>query len=405
MDHIRNLRQRWKKDKGKKKQIFIFSIIVAKEVFDSAFDWLFFHELSSYDEGLIFGSFAFFLLCIAALLSLIGTVVSGIDIANKFRKLRNGISVAKVSITDLCVMYLEDIPQLCFGLYVALCRKEKSIWTILKAIILMIASCFIAKKIYKQIIKIMHKRRTRAIRQLPKKYRKKYFLASGYLVIALLSFFTFIHSWENTSLVENGKLHAALMQYVSKVGIFCNADDFQFPIDNFRSEQWIKVVQIDDILSYGEMRTDVSWDRSHLQIRTFYKGNNMDICYWLNETSRIYFTKTSNCAMKDSTIFYIHLKYVAPSTRHYAGDIQYNVRKGSTGSCDSISPQRVPTLRYFLPKVSQNGSEHLFDTGSEYTFYSEKDLKDINTKWQGNSCFGRGGVSPHLNSDIIVQCL
>ena len=221
----------------------------------------------------------------------------------------------------------------------------------------------------------------------------------------MLSFLTFILSLETTSQISGKDHHEDFMQYVSKVGIFCNADDFQFPIDDFRSEQWIKVGEIDDILSYGEMKTHVSWDRSHLQIRTFYKGNTMDICYRLNETGPIYFTKISNCAMKDSKILYIHLKYVAPSARHYAGDIQYNVRKGSTGSCDSISPQRVPTLRYFLPQVSQNGSEHLFNTGSEYTFYSEKDLEDINTKWQGNSCFERGAVSPHLNSEIIVQCL
>ena len=135
MDRIRNVYQRLKNDKSGKKQVLIFLFIFAKEVLDCTFDWLFFSGTVLVRGWLTFWILLNIILSIRGLFSVIGTIVSGIDITSKFRKVVTGVSVGKVSFTDLCVLYIEDIPQLLIGLAVVLCRRETSIWTILKQLV------------------------------------------------------------------------------------------------------------------------------------------------------------------------------------------------------------------------------------------------------------------------------
>ena len=286
---LKDLYQRWKNDKSKKKQIILFFVIVAKEGFDCMFDWLLYLELTMYEEGLLFGSYDF--LSVFMLAAVVGLVVTGIDIASKIRRLITGISVTKVSLTDLLVLL-----------------------------------------------------------NLP-------------------------------------------------------------PARDARS--WIKIVEVDDIVKNGEMNTKVTWNESYLRIQNSNTRNVIDKCYRREETGGFHFTQLANCTIViTGTKLHYHFKYIAPSGRYFLGDIQYNVLVTPIDSCKNVSSQLLPDLRYFQANVSQTRSRHhiglLYDIGNEFKFYSAEDLEDINKIHafisQNTSCFNRGRVSPHFNTEISVPC-
>ena len=406
---LKDLYQSWKNDKSKKKQIFLFFVIVAKEGFDCLFDWLLYLELTMYEEGLLFGSYDF--LSVFMLAAVVGLVVTGIDIASKIRRLITGISVTKVSLTDLLVMFCEDIPQLFIGLHVIYCRREKSIWQFLKAVILMIASSFFAIRIsrFKKQIQAMRSRGENIVYELRTKYKRKTLLGVGHIAIAVLCVLTFIFLLINTGDIQIEDLR---MDYdFSKLGIYCDVENLQFPVGGAKS--WIKIVEVDDILKNGEINTKVTWNESYLRIQNFNTRNVIDKCYRREETGNFYFTQLANCTIViTGTKLHYHFKYIAPSGRYFLGDIQYNVLVTPIDSFKNVSSQLLPDLGYFQANVSQTRSRHLngplYGIGNKFKFYSAEDLEDINKIHafisQNTSCFNRGRVSPHFNTEISVPC-
>ena len=165
----------------------------------------------------------------------------------------------------------------------------------------------------------------------------------------------------------------------------------------------------------------------------------------MNKTveAEVFFTDTGHCALSNGTKWHYRFKYIPPSMRYLLGDIQFNVRKIQNGSCDDITLQSIPNLKYFRAKENTNLTGHLYGPISRYewiwdsnstvwkryqlpyenmfTMYStEEDLVDIKEVWrtgiseEGWSydkyawnrtlCVNTGGVSPHFNPDIIVPC-
>ena len=127
-----------------------------------------------------------------------------------------------------------------------------------------------------------------------------------------------------------------------------------------------------------------------------------------------------NYTVLRGTTFHYHFKYLPPSKHHRYGDIQYNVKKASSGACALISMTNIPTLRYFRANYTYNETElsHVALTNSEsqLPFYSAGDnLVDIKKVWQTGvvnpqqksnpgKCQTTGSVSPHFNPDIEIPC-
>ena len=194
-------------------------------------------------------------------------------------------------------------------------------------------------------------------------------------------------------------------------GIYWNACDLQFPNDDFCAKQWVKIVEIDDVIRHGELKVEIAWNENHLQIHvpTVFNLNVTDICYRINKTSNIYFTSAKNCTMRNGTKVYYHFKYVHPNARYFSGDIQYNTRIAAIDSCNNVSSELVPDLRYFKSYVVNNVLRRLhgplYDFGSKYRFYSERDFINLEAQLRENlTCFNVGSMSPHLNHDISVFC-
>ena len=73
---------------------------------------------------------------------LYSTLVSFADIVNKLVEQCRGKPIVNIAYTELCVVYLEDIPQLIIGFFIVFCTGED--WGLLfaKTFVLLIGSLF-----------------------------------------------------------------------------------------------------------------------------------------------------------------------------------------------------------------------------------------------------------------------
>ena len=307
----------------------VFLYYAIKEFLDCLFDWLLLYEINLLEEGLLSGPVTNIIWNCLFAFSCIGTIVSGIDIFNRFRKLRNGLTVSENSITEIGVMFLEDIPQLVIAVSILYCRREKSIWTVIKAAILMVSSCIAFKRMYNELKPVICK-----LVLITKKV-----LAVGHIAVAFFSAVTLLISlaswsfeitdnetWRN--LTEGERIQKEYPKYFSNVSIYADTDDFQVPGHDLRSKAWIKFVEINYILKHGEIKTEITSDLHYLKIRTFFDGYDTNICYHLNKTrSDISLRKTTNCALFNGTTFHFYFKYMPPNSRYHFGDIEFTYEK------------------------------------------------------------------------------
>ena len=137
------------------------------------------------------------------------------------------------------------------------------------------------------------------------------------------------------------------------VGVFVDTRHIPFHSGN---QTWIQLFDLDAILSHRNITSRVITGPNHVWIQTFYGGmqrNDSDICYRRNETYDMYYTKATNCTLKNGTVFHYLFKYLLPCKRHPFGDIQYNVRETPADSCDNSPLSLVPYLRYFQGNTTE----------------------------------------------------
>ena len=414
-----------------------------KETVDTTLDWLLFKELNTQEEGLVFGAVDSWLLGLLCFFCCIGTILTILDLSNRVHELRTGTPFMHTVLPELLTVLLEDIPQLSIGLYLLQCRGQ----TInpvahVKAYFLLIGSLFyIAFTLYTaytrcdDVVGILLKGAVLCL----------------CIVITSISILIIMStgSYQNTKLRVLNSPNASssafdpfsILQnegkrdlYFARVGIYGDTCDLNLPVgysgNTAGSQTWMKFFEIYDIMKHGEITINIITDANQIRVQILNSeipGNGLDKCYRLNKRVEddVCFTEASHCVFSNGTKWHYRFKYIQPSMRYLIGDIQYNVRKIQNGSCDDITLQSVPHLKYFRAKWNTNLTGYLYGPISLnnmyiYTTHSTKgDLIEIDEVWRtGISEEGwsydayawkrprcaTGGVTPHFNPDINMPC-
>ena len=418
--------QRLKQTVKRNPKLRKYTFLIIKELVDSILDWLLYYQLSSVEEGLVIGPVDAGTLGSLLLFCCLGTVLGVIDTSNRLYDLYTGSPFVDIAITETLVLYLEDIPQMMIGFIITSCRggTEAKLALTLKVVVILVASIIILLLSTDRCIEKMNK--TFVIHNV------------GTCVAFAIAFFTF-----NSFLARN--THGS---FQDGVAVFVNTRHNPFHSGKIT---WIKLFDLDDFSRHRKITSRVITNPGHLRIQTLYGGmenNDSDICYRRNETHYIYYTKATNCTLKNGTAFHYIFIYLSPSERHPFGDIQYNVRETPADSCDNNPLSRVPRLRYFqgntteylsgfMPKNERgdnlysanatvnNVTGHVLRNETKYTdfyldkyaFYNaENDLTEITDIWNTGvelvdfeflkpfKCETTGSISPHFNPDIPVPC-
>ena len=417
------------------RKLLICTVFVLKELLDCIFDWLLYEELYSLKEGLVFGAVNFRILQSLLAFCVIGTVIGVFDILNRLQDIRTGSPFIDIDITEVSVMYLEDIPQLVISFIIFLCRGViVSIYAFIKSLIILISSIatldYSMRKCSKGNQDFFNcKEKTKSFTRL-----LRYGTAVTFSISLIMSVYGIIK-------FPFSKDHSE--RYYFKVGIYFDTKDLHFPSYNSENTTWMKLFDINDVFKYGEITTQITADSRDIRIQTSYAGkqkNDTDICFHRNGMNDVYFNRVAKCTLSNVTTLHYQFIHLPRSKRQPYGDIQYNIQKTSELSCDYIALSHVPRLRYLRLNLSKNvitrnmhglllennakdgnityhSTDHLLGVSVEnetvYTFYNPKDLIDL---WEGwttgvfpvgilKRCSISGSVTPNFNPDISVYCV
>ena len=407
-------------------------VFFTKETVDTTLDWLLFNELNTQDEGLVFGAVSSWLLCLLFTFCCIGTVLTFLDISNRVHELRTGSPFMHTYIPEILTLMLEDIPQLSIGLYILLCRGQtiNSIARVKAGFLLFGSVLYLVYTTLTMTEHMYHEDRLGA--------GLKYLVLNLCLgtmaisVVILLS--TTTSSFSAFDPFDILKNETKRDQYFSRVAIYVRTDDLQTD-DLKNTTNWMKLFEVYDILGNDEISVQIMTDPSHVRVQTFYgpfQKNDTDICYRVNGTfeDEIFFTEASDCSLLNGTTWYYRFKYIQPSMQYLLGDIQYNVRKTATGSCENIAIDYIPDLKYFRAVRNVNLTGPLYGpvpisryewewdanfssrkliqvfylNKGGYIVYSRGRLSDIKYVWKPPFNCVNVEFSPHLNPDITVPC-
>ena len=307
--------------------------LCVKGIVDCLFDWLLYYEFSALEEGLVYGPIDSSILKSLLAFCIIGTVVSGIDLGNKLYDMCMGKPIINFGYTEVCVVFLEDIPQLITGLFLVGCAGENSFLLLLKSYFHWFASAGVIVVVYVTVRK-----------KVPNDQKKN----CGPLLIFGLIIVFFLSTAMGYIVTHSGR-DLSKHELFDGVGIYGDARDFGLTSDSTEYLTWIFFFGINEIEHDDSVLTKITLDKRHIRIQNFYKrsdNNQTDTCYSIIGTNNAVSIDVLNCSLINGTEYYYQFIYLPASYRHRLGDIQYNVRKTSTGSCDNGTLQSS-RLRYF----------------------------------------------------------
>ena len=382
--------------KDQKQKVFKFLFFFLKELVDCILDWLLYNQLNAMEEGLVYGVVSNSILGPLFFFCCTGVVLAIMDVANRLCDIYTGKPFDRFGIIEGCVIFLEDIPQLYYGLVVLSCRSEEGLFAIMKAFILLFGS----------FVTFVYLGRECKNGDFEKSFCVLT-MVFGTVIVSILSLIICIDSFQPN------------IQYFSNVGIYSDISDYQSSSNFFSDKTLMKFFEISDLQRRSEITTQVTTDSLHIRVQMFYTGshiNDTDICYRLNRTYMNH-TKAADCTMLSGTRMHFHFVYLPPSKRYILGDIQYNARMTSTDSCDNITMTHVPQLSYYQENATQESTGHLrtllMENQTFYYFYSaEENLANITDLWHTGRpvaniltmCRNTGRISPKFNPGISVPC-
>ena len=401
-----------------------------KVVLACLIDWVLYLKFNALEPGLVYGPINNSILYSLLVLCCIGTVVSVADLVNKLVEKCHGEPIMNIAYTELCVVYLEDIPQLNIGLFIVLCAGEYGVLLTTKAIMLCSVVGLMGLVVYPTDSGSLSLRSIMRPKLSDNKERKcSGFFRLGVLVVCIL----------NVVVCFSVAFNDTPKGLLDNVGIYGDTSEFELSQNYLKDSTWMYFFSVKDMKRHGEVMSKITTDPSHIRIQNFFtNGNDTDTCYRLigtNATNDAVFREESNCSILHGTELYYRFKYLPPSRRHRLGDIQYNVRKSSTGSCHNATFQQSQ-LRYLRGKANGHleWSNRKNNTAilnmlwkdfvkqgnltynkyraslarqlslNRYRFHSAESLSDVRHEWGKASCHKSDG-SPHFNQDISVPCL
>ena len=375
----------WQKIKKNKKKLFLFLLFLVKESVDCALDWLLYQQLSAIEEGLVYGPVDCRVLQSLLIFSITGTILAAIDLANRVWDICTGHPFVDSFFPEICVMFLEDIPQMLIAYVIIRTRGgEEGVFPLIKAIIIMLGALGAASFFFILLLETCNGNVVMNLRNVNKK--KTALRSGGLSIIFSLAYLIVVSSVQSN------------LKYFSRVGIYCGTSDAQFPFDDIKNITWMKLFDVDDIRS--EITAEIRMNMSDLQVNVFCSG-----CQSNYSSSTKYFKGDVDYTLFGRSIFRFQFKYLPPSTRYILGDIHYNIMKTEIDSCDRMSLKRVPPLRFFKANITRN--QNVTDNDLVRNIYNvDDDLIDIKQVWT-TGIFRipySGNGSPHFNPDIVVPC-
>ena len=230
----------------------------------------------------------------------------------------------------------------------------------------------------------------------------------------------------------------------TNVGVYVSSGELE--LANGDSENWIYLFEVNEIKVHGEILTKLTTNERYIRIQNIFTryGNDTDTCYRLIQANDTMFERYFNCSLVNGTEVYFHFKYIPPSRRHLWGNIQYNARKTSNGSCGNetsnyihvkyFNGSRYETeiqgnetseyrhIKYFNgsryePEYSirEHNHHHLYgiwkysrsgynNSDARYKFHSiSYNLEDLKNHWSTTFC-NILNTSPDFNPDIPFTC-
>ena len=244
-----------------------------KGVVDSVLDWVLYDNLNSVEEGLVVGPFDCRILQSLFLFCCIGTVVSVIDIANRFYDLRTGTPFVDIRFTEVVILYFEDIPQLIIGIIIIGCRgNQEGAIAIVKAVFVFLALCAAMFISQSNMLNMTSESKT----DKNKKNNCVWFTYVGTIFAAIIALVTFIFTSNPQNTYE---------QFFSKVGIYGHISDLLSPFDELGNITWIKMFDINDILNQNFFTIQVTTYPNYIRLQNFYsdvRRTETDRCYMFN---------------------------------------------------------------------------------------------------------------------------
>ena len=404
----------------KHKLKFMVLFLCVKEVLDCLFDWLLYRELSAREPGILYGATNNVTLLSLFIFCCIGTVVSAVDCINKVVELCTGKPIVNTGYTELCVVFLEDIPQLMIGFFIVGCTVENYWLLYFKALFIWCGSLItlmvmMLAVVYPEIPDCSFHSIMCPEHSDDRKTKKCGGLYIGGLIIV------FILSWAMIYIIPNSSRNDPL----DNVGVYVRTGEVELINDD--SENWIYVFDINDIKSHGEIKTKITTNQCYIRIQNIFTGNenDTDTCYRLIQENDTMFERYFDCSLVNGTEVYFHFKYISPSRRHLLGDIQYNTRKTSNGSCGNETSE-YRHVKYFNgsryeteiqgdDSIRENSLHHLYgiwkysrsgynNSDARYKFHSiSNNLEDLKNHWRTKFC-NILNTSPDFNPDIPISC-
>ena len=340
----------------KHKLKFMVLFLCVKEVLDCLFDWLLYRQLSARQPGIFYGTTNNVTLQSMFVFCCIGTIVSAADFINKVVELCTGKPIVNTGYTELCVVFLEDIPQFMIGFVIVGCTGENFFLLFFKSVFIIFGSYFV---LLLMVVVVYRKKPECSFRSImcpehsdDRKTKKCGGLyIGGLFIVVVLSFAMFLFIP-----LSQGPRDDSL----DTVGIYVSTVDLE--LTNDYSENWIFVFDVNDIKTHGEILTKLTTNQRYIRIQNFFTryGNDTDTCYRLIPANDTMFERYFNCSLVNGTEVYFHFKYIPPSRSHLWGNIQYNARKTSNGTCCNETSE-YRHVKYF------NGSRYETETPDDDT--------------------------------------
>ena len=418
-------------------KIVLFVVFFGKELTDMILDWLLYHQLKSFEEGLVFGPFDNRLLNIFLFCTLVGSAVGLFDIVNRFKGLVTNKPFLNIGFTEASVIWIENIPQLVIGILVLICRGEaKSLLTFIKAVVILIfalVSVILAIRDCQRNKNLSHEEQKRLIPLLmigicfalflsvatffitfgdqeTRNYwlgnwkqltegektawdafgRNKFNVSLRYDPFSLLNFDSVPANLDFSGILSGGEI-SNTEKYFAGVGIYGN---FDFLTNNmYANKSWVKLLDINEVREYGTLAMQVIFSVTNagfIQTRIQSPRNETTDCYQCSHQSDyVIYTKPAESCMLPSEAKYLIYKfrYLPPNSRQVLGDIEYNVLRTDMMSCKDNAHEFEPDLRYFKANGTLLTLGHLYGpltvNDTQYRMYdADEDLLEIRKVWR-----------------------
>lgn len=423
---------------------FIFISILTLDIAEITNDWLLIMDISSLEQGLVYGPLNPTLIMLLLLATAIGSLAIVFEILNITRDICSGQPWVDLDLDSAFVVWLDEIPTISINLVISFCHSEPVSYFQLTKCLIVILSVFL-----RIIVPLVRIYLTRKQNSSAKPFRKSIYkvVTTIGLCLALcgsITIFIFSHviaieerqfKFRMPHEIWAGKF--AFDEYFKNVGIY-------FHHKNLRSfandEVWLKLANIQefymtDIINVKVTYTVSSKDEINKIVINSYNSTDERFreCYNLlkyeNGTSQYLYVDKCSLTFITSTEMpeklIVKFIFKRPQMPFLLGDITYNMKYMRKFVCHNItangttlyrnigSKSMLGKLLYMKQETRLQSSHRLVhkkmstnQSTSNLLYKADHYMKTADEIWRtgmyGCECTGKHG--PTMDSNVTVMC-